>query len=737
MPRPIPAPDSEDTPAKRMRLGTKSCAECRRRKVRCIFPGTDTVCKECTLHGVDCRAQQPKAKEPLDDGSAVMKKRLEELEQTVRKLSNALESNSRSSSEAIEASAKRQLVSSPLASTPAWTDRNYSGPSTTPSLRTTIDNPSTPRTSFQEAARGIDHVDAPLIHLFKNAMLVQKDAAPLSPVESIQLDSAPRIRDILQRMAPFIPSPDNLEIILAATERYWLIWPSYSLSPATSDRLQPGNVAESAKILYNALGSARPGLMAKAATWLALCVQQLSKDTFAQVRPSVSQDDLIDLYLDFGKQFIYEDDENGGSQDGFETMNLLYKAYINMGRPRRAWNWIRRAVLSGTNLGIHRTSPADPYRNMMWMMTWGPERILSLMLGLPSSVSSSYPGTSEDLVGPSAFDHLIWRMSTIAGKVIDRDQSRQNSNYATTVHISQELEEARDLFPEEWWTKPPPDLSTAEIWNLQAVKFLYFVILKHTHLPYMLKARKDKRYNHSWDMAMEASRNAARVYHDLRMSSQEEPSLCRLQDFQAFSAVMVLIVGHLTSPDRSDTLTKERDWELARTMELALRHTANVLNCKVSSQAARTLEVLKAARHGGYIADEDYLVTIPYFGKLRINRDAVTGSSSLDLPVGGDRVNVSNIGTLNSPNNRPLRAGNTNSTGLDAAAMVEFFNSVEFSTTEFSQDLPLKVDYTTELCTDWADPNLLEAEYNFDWTENFLSETRLYPVDQVAPPTAQ
>ena len=227
--------------------------------------------------------------------------------------------------------------------------------------------------------------------------------------------------------------------------------------------------------------------------------------------------------------------------------------------------------------------------------------------------------------------------------------------------------------------------------------------------------------------------------------------MCRLQDFQAFSAVMVLVVGHLTSPDRTESLTEERDWEIVHDMELLLRHTASLLNCKVSSQAARTLEVLKAARHGGYVADEDYMVTIPYFGKLRINQDVVTGSSKLgpasrddrnatpkaslefhqdsQTPaVGMDRVDASNIGILNSPSNRPLRAAESmNLTGLDEGAMVEFFNSIEFSTTEFSQDLPLKVDYAKELCADWTDPNLLDAEYNFDWTENFLSETRLHP----------
>lgn len=33
-----------------MRLGTKSCAECRMRKVRCNFPQNSHICEYCALH---------------------------------------------------------------------------------------------------------------------------------------------------------------------------------------------------------------------------------------------------------------------------------------------------------------------------------------------------------------------------------------------------------------------------------------------------------------------------------------------------------------------------------------------------------------------------------------------------------------------------------------------------------------------------------------------------------------
>ncbi|KAF4952089.1 hypothetical protein FSARC_12721 [Fusarium sarcochroum] len=42
---------------KRMRLGTKSCSECRRRKVKCMFDERQTECRQCVAHSLVCQSQ--------------------------------------------------------------------------------------------------------------------------------------------------------------------------------------------------------------------------------------------------------------------------------------------------------------------------------------------------------------------------------------------------------------------------------------------------------------------------------------------------------------------------------------------------------------------------------------------------------------------------------------------------------------------------------------------------------
>lgn len=44
---------------RKVRKGTQSCRDCRRRKVRCIFTApTDTICNACERRGIECISQE-------------------------------------------------------------------------------------------------------------------------------------------------------------------------------------------------------------------------------------------------------------------------------------------------------------------------------------------------------------------------------------------------------------------------------------------------------------------------------------------------------------------------------------------------------------------------------------------------------------------------------------------------------------------------------------------------------
>lgn len=50
---------AQGPPRKKMRKGTKSCIECRRRKIKCTFePGRTSICNECFARGSTCIDQE-------------------------------------------------------------------------------------------------------------------------------------------------------------------------------------------------------------------------------------------------------------------------------------------------------------------------------------------------------------------------------------------------------------------------------------------------------------------------------------------------------------------------------------------------------------------------------------------------------------------------------------------------------------------------------------------------------
>ncbi|CEJ80418.1 hypothetical protein VHEMI00600 [[Torrubiella] hemipterigena] len=527
---------------------------------------------------------------------------------------------------------------------------------------------------------------SPLVYLFKESKLITTQLeTPNSNERSTAFLAKNRIETIQDAVASLLPTPADLDIILQWTEKYWPIWPPCHYGPNLEDMLQPGKLTEAKQFLVRELKSRSAGTTSKALLWLTLCVQQLPRAVLGNVQLPMPQPDLVNVYVSLAKSLLEIDDDSGGSLDGVSCMNMKFKVYINMGKPQRAWHWTRQAVSASVNLGLHRASwETNPCQALNWMLAWTPERFMALILGLPSSVSSSHPGVSLEANGATPLDRIRWVVATVGGKVIDRDQNSEKEQYATTVQISQELEEGRDEMPEEWWQARPADLPLAEYFLRQSSKTLYFITLKLLHLPYMLRSIKEKKYRHSWDTAMEAARGIATSYIEFRAAPYADSDLCQLMDFQAFSGAIVLVIGHLLCPERTDEGTRSSDWVLIEDVGLALRRTAITMDCPVATQAAQTLEVLNSARKGGYVSPEDYNVVIPYFGQVRINQKMATGYQD-------------------------------NGTGQNTAVP----NCIEFSMNEFISNYPLQPDFDLELEADWADPALFDL--NVNWAEIYTN----------------
>src|SRR5215469_11661595 len=72
---------------KKMRKGTHSCFECRRRKIRCIFsPDNPTTCTECFARGSRCVDQEHADSDVIVDHRKNLRERVAQLEILVNSL---------------------------------------------------------------------------------------------------------------------------------------------------------------------------------------------------------------------------------------------------------------------------------------------------------------------------------------------------------------------------------------------------------------------------------------------------------------------------------------------------------------------------------------------------------------------------------------------------------------------------------------------------------------------------
>ncbi|KAH8896610.1 hypothetical protein GQ53DRAFT_743247 [Thozetella sp. PMI_491] len=714
------ASEDLDLRPKRMRLGTRSCAECRRRKVKCVFPEDAAVCHGCKLHDVPCSPQIPRAREKRKAGEdesneAALKQRLEELEGVVRQVCGAVgldaESATMSQFKMGTAEALRRIQESyrPPPSLGSGPEDSLQGLSTpykpSPVAPCSSDSGFSEKTHSPETSDVVGTFDdAPLITMFKDAMLIQKRAAPSTTKASDDVaDSTPgtQVWDILRPILHLVPTPVDLKLILEKTEVYWALWPPCHTgadSSEPSETLQGGGVPLALNFISTGLESGDPVLVAKVLPFLGMCLHQLPTIWLLNhvSLPATSQV-IKEAFVQATNLLLTLAAEHGDSPDSVEGYMLLHRLYMDMGFPRKAWLTIRQAMNAALVLGLHRKNAwldIDPSRNV-WPYIWQVERLLSAVLGMPSAVPDWHMALSRELVGPEPMHRLAHEVGRIIGAVIQRDQAPGDSSYAVTVQLDQDWERCRNIMPAEFWTSPPsPGTPLAALYHRQHLKLAYWTAGQLIHIPYLNKAAEDRRFEISRISCLEACKGIIHDYKDMRNGGLKIV-MCELMDFKAFSAAVTLALSMLLSPKpdphAADSAAASQDWALVEDVTRDLRATGGQLDCVVASQAAQLLEFLIMLHNGTYNGPDRYEATVPYFGRVRISCKHMKGASRPS--PGSDQTSLSF--ETHSQQTSPLLQ----------------FNAVPFP---FNFDNPFDSGPELELQCDWVTSNYPTT---FDWVE--------------------
>lgn len=606
---------------KRLRLGTKSCAECRRRKVRCIVQPGANACDGCVSHDVLCQPQEgaPRSKHISREGVRLENGSDQALRERVAHLEDLMVQMVQTQSRATE---------SPTVHTDT-TDLVGTLPVSMPNPDSPTDTDIAPASVFafaglpndaQDRSAGegdADPASAPLVNLLQNYSLVTSVPTPVSqPVQPIHVPRPP------------LPPLAALTLLLSHTEKYWPVWPTCAFDVARLQQLIMSQHDVNTDAAEGNLPFEDQLIIVKLFLWIALCLTHYPKQLLQGLKLPGTQRNLIEQYTRYASVMLGMQADGRVTMDVMECLSIQWKIYFDTGKPRRAWQTLRRGITAAIELGFHKQDVhKDEVKTKIWTTLWQNERQISCMLGLPSCTSNDHAGTRlADLSSTDAIPTAHHKLSLIAGDIINRDQTSSMDNYTIAIQIDQDLEAVRPLIP-----APSAELELTALYNVVVVNMRFYTIQGLLHKPYMLQEPASIQSRYSFDRAVDASRQCIRTLSFFRGVCDDY--MCEVLDFQMFTAAMVLIVSILshrqnssaTVPSLSLPLFDETsDWALIDTSLQCLRRTSDILDCSVAKQGADTLQAFievhhpHRAQYPPVASREDLVVTIPYFGRFKI-----------------------------------------------------------------------------------------------------------------------
>ncbi|MCJ1466983.1 hypothetical protein MMC07_005605 [Pseudocyphellaria aurata] len=624
-----PADAAQHQTRKKMRKGTHSCLQCRRRKIRCVFSSNSKICNGCISRGTECVDQE------YGDGRlsvAEKKKKAREKElgglisQVLRNMEESGGASSLGESEMTAAEALKRLQSELLPSTITAADVSAD--------RNAMMN-STLSESLNASHSAIHRFEkAPLLSLFENEVLNHKDndVSQASVPQPAKMDVNQPVIDkssrVLKAVRALVPNANDLTSILRVSQVWSLQWQKNfpDILEAKCETLKPSQIQSVLDYIYRTLESDNAADVVRILLCLALSLQQLPGDfDFVRLNLPASPEALQDYYLTSVETLLAPDEGFACSCDGLACMLLQARFYVYTGKPRKAWIIFRRAISFAQLLGLHRKleNQAEEFSDQqrsLWLHIWASERYLSLILGLPYATANS-----EETMKVLTNDTFQLKMGLILGHIIDRNQRPTTMDYPATVKIDQELEDCKKTIPPGWLEAvPSTGLCVGDIYDITTCKFLYHNARKLLHLPFMLKTSTDPRYQFSRLAALESSRAMIEAYQVLRNVERPVITVCNVVDFQAFTAGMIILIdllGYSQYSSGHDTEQEKKDWEMVDGLTRIFRQISKEKPCSVATQATGVLENLCNARERNPDTSEDvYEAILPYFGKIRIGR---------------------------------------------------------------------------------------------------------------------
>lgn len=594
---------------RKVRKGTHTCWECKRRKVRCIFaaPG-DAVCTGCAKRCLRCVSQEfPEEMTSPAAKSRLVGERIVRVEQMIRQLTQATQG-------------------------PGSQGPGSQGSSTPSSHLTSQSTPSSHLTPVSSVSQGTPASSTPSPDPF------------WTPSASLSDQHLQKLSDALLAV---YPSQPDLDLIAAVSTKTYRICQNIFRSER---EIRRDGFWDTAALCARPPPQTHPVHMAGQMLMLALLLQMSAPgDVGGLSEPyRVVKDRLADTAI----TLVSRNDELLDTIEGLMCIMLEAVYRGNTGHLRRAWLTWRRALSLGQLMCLPRQAmqaqkgqngqatllalqcpghEVDP--QFLWYRLLSTDRFMCLLLGLEQT-AIDLPLLPADVLGcDTPMGRLEYELSHIAAYILGRNEhGPQPDDYATTQRIDRKMQELAATLPSRWWL--PPNLAAEvadgeEVWEMMRFKLhvFYYNLLNQLHLPYMMRPaaaraathEDQRRREYSRIACVSASREVLGRYISLR-SFNQIAHCCRFAEFFALMASLTLLLvhidGHRSGADGADG---------------ADAATANLLAHQRLSDRAMTEETLESMERVGHLNEQDAVceTSVDLLRQLlAIEADAATSGTS-------------------------------------------------------------------------------------------------------------
>ncbi|KAK4164962.1 hypothetical protein QBC43DRAFT_352665 [Cladorrhinum sp. PSN259] len=640
----------DNTPSakrRKVRKGTRSCWECKRRKMRCNFTITgDSLCIGCRKRGVPCVSQEfDEEITTVADRGRQMDDRIVRVEALIEKLAHKVGAD----------------VNEPVDEQRDWTGKPGNW----------IDSASVDN---QNEARAPNAVKGDIIATQLNST---KHSAKSQPLRHTALGDS-KNKHLTEALHAAFPSAENLRIIYESGGNKTVV---FSLMMSTPYPVNEREALVDPRALFTRPArNTHPILLARHMLMLSTALQFVHPSVLNLDGLSECPHHMVRRLVDTAVRLVTTNEELLGSVESLHCILLEGWLQANCGNLRRASLAFKRAVSVAQLMGIHRGWPnlplkvLDPkvgvYAQYMWYRVVMADRILCLMLGLPQASEDQAMASPAALADDTPIGRLERIHTALSSQILEINEMDPSSHdYGRIQELDLKLQKVAEEMTGMWWL-PPNFTATVcdqtELFQkmLQLMRQIaHYNLLNQLHFPYILRsnapASDRSNYEYSRSTCVTASRELLGRFVLFRVQKQVA-FCCRSMEFSALMAAMTLLLVHINghNHDGVDSLLAHQRLSDRAKVESMLenidcvheihsdalsKRSAGLLRCLLTIEANAAGGQQRYAVESIHRTDLKMLektrsdivrVSIPYFGIVKISAESAAARPTSSISHG-------------------------------------------------------------------------------------------------------